>query len=486
MLTRFVRAQLVIFAVLSVIGLTVMGTVYMKLPQLLGIGSITVYLDLPETGGLYRFGNVTYRGVEVGRVTAVELTDDGVRATLTLDTDHPIPADLEALVRSVSAVGEQYVELRPRTDEGPYLREGAVIPRSDTDVPQPVGPMLDSLSAMVGTVPTDRLYDLLGELSAGLGSSSHELDSLLSSTRTLAGELEGSGAAARTFVEDTVPLLDAQARSLDAVQVWTRSLAGVTGRLVTDDPQLRTILRAGPGFATEATRLFESVELTLPVLLANLTSVGQLAVTYNAGLEQLLVLLPPSISMIQTVQPSKNASGLGLGTFRFGNMSDPAACTVGFLPPTEWRSPNETETLDTPDGLYCKLPQDSDIAVRGVRNTPCAGQPGKYAPTAELCKSQEGFVPLATEQPLIGPYPRDPGLEGQGIAPDSRPIPAQNSPPGTAPASAPARSAPNPPAIGAARYDPATGDYLASDGRVYRQSDLATAPNRPWTDMLPH
>ncbi|MBF6354154.1 MCE family protein [Nocardia higoensis] len=485
MLTRFVRAQLVIFAVLSVLGLTVMGTVYMKLPQLLGVGSITVYLDLPETGGLYRFGNVTYRGVQVGKVTAVDLTDDGVRATLTLDTDHPIPADLEAMVRSVSAVGEQYVELRPRTDQAPYLDEGAVIPLAHTDVPQPVGPMLDSLSAMVGTVPTDRMYDLLGELSTGLGASGHELDALLASGRTLADALERSGPAARTFVQDAVPLLDAQARSLDAVQVWTRSLAGVTGQLVTDDPQLRAILREGPGLATEATRLFESVELTLPVLLANLTSVGQLAVTYNAGLEQLLVLLPPSISMIQTVQPTKNASGLGLGTFRFGNMSEPAACTVGFLPPTEWRSPHETETLDTPDGLYCKLPQDSDIAVRGVRNTPCAGQPGKYAPTAELCHDAEGFVPLATEQPLLGPYPRDPGLEDQGIAPDTRPIPAE-SPPGDAPASAPASSPADAPAIGAARYDPATGTYLASDGRVYQQGDLATEPNRPWTEMLPH
>src|SRR5690606_22813209 len=214
-------------------------------------------------------------------------------------------------------------------------------------------------------------------------------------------------------------------------------------------------------------------------------------VTYHAGLEQLLVLLPPSISMIQTVQPSKNASGLGLGTFRFGNMSAPAACTVGFLPPTEWRSPHETETLDTPDGLYCKLPQDSDIAVRGVRNTPCAGQPGKYAPTAELCKDPVGFVPLATEQPLLGPYPRDPGLEDQGIAPDTRPIPAENSPPGdspsgAAPASAPTEQAPATPAVGYARYDPATGAYLAPDGRVYRQSDLAVPPHRPWTDLLPH
>ena len=30
---------------------------------------MTVTVELPASGGLYRFSNVTYRGVEVGRVT---------------------------------------------------------------------------------------------------------------------------------------------------------------------------------------------------------------------------------------------------------------------------------------------------------------------------------------------------------------------------------------------------------------------------------
>ena len=43
-------------------------------------------------------------------------TRDGAEATLSLDTSPKIPADLQAEVRSVSAVGEQYVDLLPRTD----------------------------------------------------------------------------------------------------------------------------------------------------------------------------------------------------------------------------------------------------------------------------------------------------------------------------------------------------------------------------------
>ena len=84
MLTRFVRIQLAIFTIASIIGVAVMVFGYMQVPTLLGIGRITVTLELPATGGLYRFANVTYRGVHVGKVTAVGLSSSGVKATLSL------------------------------------------------------------------------------------------------------------------------------------------------------------------------------------------------------------------------------------------------------------------------------------------------------------------------------------------------------------------------------------------------------------------
>jgi hypothetical protein len=101
-------------------------------------------------------------------------------------------------------------------------------------------------------------------------------------------------------------------------------------------------------------------------------------------------------------------------------VNDPPACTVGFLPPSQWRSPADTTTIDTPDGLYCKLPQDSPIAVRGARNYPCMGHPGKRAPTVEICNSDKPFEPLAMRQHIFGTAPLDPNLLAQGIPPDDR------------------------------------------------------------------
>ena len=62
-----------------------------------------------------------------GKVTSMDVSRNQATATLKLDTSPKIPADVVAEVRSVSAVGEQYVELLPRTDSPPYLQDGWVI-----------------------------------------------------------------------------------------------------------------------------------------------------------------------------------------------------------------------------------------------------------------------------------------------------------------------------------------------------------------------
>ena len=529
MLTRFVRNQLIIFTIASIVGVLAMVFVYMQLPTLLGIGRMTVKMELPRTGGLYRFSNVTYRGVQIGKVTDVRATRSGAEATLSLSTSPKIPADLQASVLSVSAVGEQYVDLLPRTDSGPYLRNGSVITTADTTVPQKVGPMLDQISVLLDSIPKEKLSQLLDESFKGLNGAGDDLTTLLESTSTVAADLDKVGDRARALIDDGLPLLEGQAVSADALRIWARSLAGFTGQLATNDPQLRGVLQNGPGALDEASRLLNQVKPTLPVLLANLTTVGRIGVTYNASLEQLLVLLPPFIASVQAVGlPSNNPTGYTQGDFTL-TLNDPPACTVGFLPPSSWRSPSDLSDVDTPDGLYCKLPQDSPIAVRGARNYPCMGQPGKRAPTVEICESDKPFEPLAMRQHVLGPYPVDPNLLAQGIPPDDRitfqeniygPLEGTPLPPGPAPAGAPAPDGvpapaeaapvapPPPPAPGAAviapsaygsspepardpsvaiaTYDPKTGQFATPDGGVYRQTEMAAGGGpQSWQDMLP-
>ena len=574
MLTRFVRIQLAIFAIVGIIGIIGMVLYYIQLPTLLGIGRMTVTLELPATGGLYRFSNVTYRGVQVGKVTAVALTANGAKATLSLGTSPKIPANLQADVLSVSAVGEQYVDLRPRTDSAPYLRDGSVIAMHDTTIPQAVGPMLDQLNALIKSLPKNKIGQLLDESFQAFNGAGYDLGSLSDSTSRISTDANSVVERTRALTEDSGPLLDSQANTADSVRTWARSLAGISDVVATDDSRVRTLLQNGPGAADEASRLFEQIKPTLPVLLANLTTLGQIGVTYHPSLEQLLVLLPPAVAITQTAAPFNHTDGWAKGDFSF-TVDDPPICTVGFLPPNMWRSPSDTSDIDTPDGLYCKLPQDSPLSVRGARNYPCMGHPGKRAPTVEICNSDKPFIPIAMRQHILGPYPLDPNLLSQGIPPDDRttadkrifgpvegtPLPmgavprgtppgprGATPPPGTLGAAAPPAPSsasmstqakdfppiapldvpaqgelpPPPPAgppapigppspdtvnggppqahpssfgtkasrhapsVAVAPYDPRTGRYVAPDGKMYEQSDLATATTpKNWQDLFP-
>lgn len=515
MLTRFVRIQLILFLVASVIGVGAMLFGYMQVPTMLGIGRVVVTLDLPETGGLYRFSNVTYNGVQIGTVTKVELTPNGVRATLSLDRSPKVPADLVAAVRSVSAIGEQYVDLQPRSDSGPYLHNGSVIAASDTEVPQQVGPMLDQVSALVDSIPKDKLSALLDETFQAFDGAGYDFQSLLDSATTISGDANRVSDKVRKLVDDGAPLLDSQERSTDAIRSWARSVAGISEQVAANDPQLRAILQRGPGFADEVSGLMQDLKPTLPILLANLNTLGQVLMVYNPSLEQLMVLLPGYIAAQQSFGlPKNNATGLPQGDFTL-TFGDPNPCTVGFLPPSSWRSPADTTTIDTPDGLYCKLPQDSPVSVRGARNFPCIEHPGKRAPTVELCDDPKGFVPIAMRQHLTGPGAFDPNLLKQGIPIDDRadftdrifapvggtPLPPWANPSGTPPDSprpvvpAPPPESPNavPPAtpnsgpsVAVLPYDPNTGKYMTPDGRYEQQTNLVpgSAP-KSWTDLMP-
>ena len=415
MLTRFVRNQLIIFTIASIVGVAVMLFAYMQVPTLLNVGRLTVTLELPAAGGLYRFSNVTYRGVQIGKVKSVTLTENGAEATLSLNTSPKIPADLEANVLSVSAIGEQYVDLRPRTDSGPYLQDGSRITVSNTTIPQQVGPMLDQVSTLVDSIPGDRISDLLDETFKAFNGAGPDFGSLIDSGATLTEQLNSVSDQSRGLIDDSGPLLDSQAETADSIRTWARSLNGVTEQLAQNDPQIRALLERGPGFAQEVSALLNQVKPTLPVLLANLTTLGQILVTYNPSLEQLLVVFPNALSAQQAFGLGQNnPTGLAISDFSL-TISDPVPCTVGFLPPSQWRSPADTTTIDTPDDLYCKLPQDSPIGVRGARNYPCMGHPGKRAPTVELCNDPEGFKPICYASALDRPVSLRPEHHRAGI-----------------------------------------------------------------------
>lgn len=468
--TRKVKQQLIVF---SVVSLTAAGTIvfgYMRLPSLFGIDRYDVTMALSDAAGLYPRANVTYRGTEVGEVTDVHLTDTGVVAVLSLESGIDIPSDLDAAVHSQTAVGEQYVALVPRADEAAPLRNGDVIPLDRTSVPPPIDVLLDATNRGLQAIPGENLETLVDESYTAFGGLGPEIARIVRGSAALARDARENLDEVINVVDNVGPLLDTQTNTSTSVQAWAANLASTTRQLQVRDDDVRGILQNGPAAAAEARRLVDRLQPTLPVLLANLASVAPVLLTYDAGIEQLLVLLPRGIEAFQAATlGDRDVLGPYKGLYLNFNLTFniPPSCSTGFLPIQQMRAPSEQDYPDRPTGdLYCRIPQDSPFNVRGARNIPCVTRPGKRAPTVKLCESDESYVPLNDGYNWKG----DPNatLSGQDVP---------QLPPPTATTA---------PTIAAAEYDPATGTYVGPDGRTYTQTNLAQSvpKERTWQSML--
>ncbi|MFA5710883.1 MCE family protein [Mycolicibacterium sp.] len=471
MVTKRIKMQLAIFGIVSLVAGAIMAFSYVKVPSMLGIGQYTVTVELPQTGGLYQTANVTYRGTKVGRVTDVRLTDTGgVEAVLSLKSGINIPSDLSAEVHSVSAIGEQYVALLPRSEDGPELRDGDVIPLDRSTVPPPINKLLDATNRGIQAIPKDNVKTVIDESYTAVGRLGPELSRIVQGSTQLASDARANLDPLITLIDKAAPLMDSQAETADSIQAWGAHLANLTEQVRSADPAVAGLIENGAETAEEARQLFDRLKPTLPVLMANLVSVGEVAVTYQPAIEQVLVLLPQLTASLQGALLANKDSlrkypGLYV-SFNL-NLNLPPVCTTGFLPADQQLTPNVEATADPIEGdLYCRIPQDSWNVVRGNRNYPCITRPGKRAPTVKMCESDEEYVPLNDGFNWKG----DPNatLSGQGI-PQLPPPPAEERP------------APLP----VAEYDPATGDYVGPDGKLYNQANLAThTEGKTWESML--
>ena len=327
--------QLIVFAVVGLIAGSLMVFDYIKLPALLfGVDRYTVTVELPEAGGLYKSGNVTYRGTEVGRVEDVRLTDTGVDAVLSLKSGIDIPSDVEAEVHSQSAVGEQYVALLPRA-VSPPLKDGDVIPLNRSSVPPDINALLGAADKGLLAIPPDNLKTTVDEAYTAVGGLGPEIARFVKGSTALAIDARKNLDDLTNLADNVAPVLDTQTDTADSVQAWAAHLATITDQLRNNDSAVTGVLRNGPGAAAETRQLFDRLRPTLPIVLANLVSIDEVAITYRDNLEQLLVLLPQGTAMQQaTGIPNRHTKQGFKGAFLdFNlNLNLPPPCTTGFLP----------------------------------------------------------------------------------------------------------------------------------------------------------
>ncbi|RAY11026.1 ABC transporter substrate-binding protein [Actinomadura craniellae] len=418
MLTLGTRLKNLAFVIIGTITLFYIGTNYANLGRYVGLsGYYVVKVDLPQAGGLTTNADVTYRGISVGRVGPLELTSDGVLANLHIDNSAPkIPANTQAVVANRSAVGEQYIDLRPATRGGPYLAAGTVIPRSATQTPAPVTDLLASVDGMVSSVPLESLRVVVDELGRAFSGQGQNLGALLDNGADLTQAASRHVEPTNRLITDGAIALRTQNEEADALAAFGRNARLLSAQLRASDPDLRKVITAGTPAAEQFAGLLRDVDPSLSVMLANLLTTSDLLFTRYQGMEELLVKVPAAVAAGSTV--------VGGGKLNFGMVTtffDPLPCTRGYGG-TRYRNGLDTSrgpALNT--AARCTMPASSGVNVRGAGNAPRGralpppARPGSVGMNASARSALPGALGLPA-LPAAGPSDMSGllGLRGTG------------------------------------------------------------------------
>jgi phospholipid/cholesterol/gamma-HCH transport system substrate-binding protein len=377
-LTLATRLKLIAFAVLGILVLGYTGFHYADLGRYFGLpGYYVVRLDLANGGGIYPDADVTYRGVSVGRVGAMRLTATGIEVNLDIsDSAPPIPARLQAAVADLSAVGEQYVDLRPQAAGGPFLTSGSVIPERETQLPIPVTSVLNSVDTLATSLPLSSLRALTDELATGFGGQGGNVQSIVEGNASLVHAAYLTLPQTTTLIKDSQEVIDTQVAESSELDTFGQDLELLAKQIDSSNASVRQLIVNAPQAAAQVADLLAGSNPSLGLLIANLLTTSEVSMTRGSALDELLSALPAAVAIGSTAVNGTGAHfGLALTFF------DPLPCTAGY----DTQYLNGLDTSPNPPlntSAYCASPASSGIDVRGSANAPGfpsvppAAQPG--------------------------------------------------------------------------------------------------------------
>ena len=362
-MTGGVRFRLVAFVLLAALGVFYASANYLGLvDRVLGRG-YTVVAELDGTGGLYVGSLVTYRGVQIGTVASMEPEGEGVLVSLDIEDEAMIPEDSPMFVHNGSAVGEQYLDFEPESDEGPYLGEGDTIMGSGDTLPVDEGDLLIDMDQFIRSVDKQDLRTVIGELGTMFYETGRPLQDLIDGGTTLIDEAEASKQETISLLEGGRTVLRTQQANAGNIRAFADGMAQLTGTLRTSDQDIRTILEGGPGAITQVETLLKDLEPTIPILLSNIVTINEVTAIRLPNLEQLLVTYPVIISSGFT-----GTTRDGYGHVHLEYTKEPPPCREGYLPPSKWRPADDLSDGKVYLKAHCASPPP--YAARGSNYVP--------------------------------------------------------------------------------------------------------------------
>ena len=464
-MTKQIRNLLILFVVMSLVGIGYIAFRYVGADSLIGLGPYEVKVEMTDSGGIFPKASVSYRGVEIGKVGDMRFTPTGLEIDLEIEKESPdVPASAIAVIANRSAVGEQYVDLEPPRDGGPYLQDGSVITTDHVRTPVPVDSLLKDVNQLATSVPIPQLQTTVNELYTSFDRTGPDLQRLLDSSNTLVSTAISQLPQTTALLQSSRVVLTTQSELGPQILSFSRSLDLFTAQLKADDPNLRRLVNAAPPAATQLEGLIRETGPDLSRVLANLLTTVRIVQPRLAGVEQFLVTYPGLSAAAPSVVP-------GDGRVHFGlvlNLQAPPYCQNGAYlhqagngdPQTTWQradapppgggGPNGFFPMNTT--VWCN--QGGPVDPRGSQHAPLPN--GAKRPYGSLLDPNTAYGPRSLPDPARA-NSGDTSQPVQGGASPSQASPAASS------AQASSQNANQTTAFSGVSSSPA--DVLAGSGR---------------------
>lgn len=367
MITRRTKIQLLVFVIITMLGVTYVGARYARLGSLFYKDHYTVTAHLAQSGGIYQGGEVDYRGVKIGQVGPLTLTDKGVDVALDIDKKwDKIPSNTLAVVGNRSAIGEQYVELQPQQDAGPYLADGSQIAQPDTSTPLPTEKLLGDTATTVDSVDKKALTTTITELGKAFNGTGPDLQQIIDTSTSFINTANDNFDVTTDLIRDSHTVLQTQIDSEDDIKSFSRDLSLFTGTLAGSNQDLIRLLDNGAAAATQLRTFLDENKVDLGQLLSEVVTTGQIVEKRLPGIKQILVIYPAVAEGGYSVVDKDPATGKYNAHFGLVLTTAPM-CTDGYHTPH--RTPQDTKPLPLDTTNRCTDPP-SKSDPRGSQNAP--------------------------------------------------------------------------------------------------------------------
>lgn len=337
-----IRVNLIAFLVLG------LGLSYAMATQVLTVlqDRYAVNGIFEDAGGVFTNQEVTYRGVTVGQVGELNVVPEGVEIQLFITEGVKIPAEgVEARVMFKSAVGEQFVDLLPAVDEGPYLAEGDTIPLAQTSIPVSTQELLATLEAVLRGVPPEDLKGAIDALGIGLTGTGPDIATILESTADLAELFAERAPEFENILRQGTKLGDAFLDTRDDFETAVHELVTVSDSLALSTENLKSLLENTNLTSDEVIALLREDRAAVNEFLIRFGEVNDIQAEHADDIGRLLQHLPSALAGVN------NSFEPDTGLVRFGLVQDTEnpGCSYG----TPRRSPEDRADRPPPKNLRC-------------------------------------------------------------------------------------------------------------------------------------